>query len=177
MVPTHHIARAQDKNKELTTIFAAAAASQTYSSPFTMALNGVIDAAVNGGINNYKLAFFSKGAPMSFRRIAHWPSRNRRRVRRGQSGRRGAPGSHSQHTPRTTGTRSARPSECVNRDTASSPLPHRVGQQFTSNYVPTTSPASTSTYARRSNVCVPRCSTGSSAKTLSAIPTNLTRCV
>jgi len=49
----------KDKNKELVANIEKYYQSKEYASPFTMLLNGVIDAAVNGGVEKYADAFLS----------------------------------------------------------------------------------------------------------------------
>jgi len=49
----------KDKNKELTLNIQKYYLIKEYASPFTMLLNGVIDAAVNGGVERYAAAFMS----------------------------------------------------------------------------------------------------------------------
>ena len=47
------------KSRELEALAAAYMANSSLNSnPFTMALNGVVDAAVNGGVNMYRTTFF-----------------------------------------------------------------------------------------------------------------------
>lgn len=55
------------KNKELVAMIEKYETSTgVNASPFTMALNGVIDAAVNGGTEMYKKAFFAKSYLVSY---------------------------------------------------------------------------------------------------------------
>lgn len=50
----------EDKNAELEQKIDIAQTTNEWSSSFTMALKGVIDAAVNGGVDIYKKAFFTE---------------------------------------------------------------------------------------------------------------------